>query len=48
MAVVHADGVDLFFVALDAVGRANVVAEDPCLACLGTAREGEGGATCEE
>ena len=40
MAVVHADGVDLFFVTFDAVGSANVVTEDPRLTCLGTAGEG--------
>ena len=31
MAVVQADGVHLLFVALDAVGAANVVTEDPGL-----------------
>ena len=29
--VVHTDRVNLFFVALDAVGRANVISEDPGL-----------------
>jgi hypothetical protein len=48
VAVVHADGVDLFFIALNAVGGADVITEDPGLACLGTAGEGEGGTTCEE
>jgi hypothetical protein len=40
VSVVHADGVDLFFVTLDAVGSTNVVSEDPSLALLGGTGQG--------
>ena len=44
--VVHADRVYLLFVTFDAVGRANVVSEDPCLCWgLGTS-EGVCSTTC--
>lgn len=37
--VVHADGVNLFFVTFDAVGRTDVVSEDPSLTwCLRTSQ----------
>jgi len=46
--VVHTNGVDLLFVALDAVGRADVVTEDPGLGGVGLAGDGVGGSTSED
>jgi hypothetical protein len=48
VAVVHAHRVDLFFVTLDAVGRADVITEDPGLVGGRVAREGVDGAASEK
>lgn len=48
VAVVHTHGVHLLFVALDAVGRANVVTEDPGFSGVDLAGGGVGGASRKE
>ena len=46
--VVHTNGVNLLFVTLDAVGRADVISEDPSLSGGLASHEGVGGSTCEQ
>lgn len=48
VSVVHTDGVDLFFVTLDAVGSTNVVSKDPSLTLLGGAGQGVNGTASVE